>query len=305
MKNFQHYYDLIIDKLNNWLESVVTTFPNFVAALVVVGIFMVIASSVSYIGQKFLKKITHSQVVINLGRTLIKILVLVLGFIIALDLLGLQKAVFSILAGAGVLGLALGFAFQDLAANFLAGLIMAFRHPFTVGHVIRTNDYMGEIIEMNLRNTFVETFDGQVVIIPNKEVFEKPLINYSRNGKRRIGIDVGVAYDTDLDHTTDIATKAIENLDFIDTEAGVQATVKAFGDSSINLCIYYWIKYPGDIGYLDAITFGVKAIKKAFDDASINIPFPIRTLDLSNSEASPLMAKISKTTAHGSSIKQE
>jgi len=111
-----------------------------------------------------------------------------------LSILKLNTAVTSILAGAGIIGLALAFAFQDIAANFISGIFISFRRPLRVGDIVKVKDYMGKVEEINLRDTILRTFQGQTVIIPNKEVFQNPIENFSRLGKRRIDLWIGVSY---------------------------------------------------------------------------------------------------------------
>ena len=103
------------------------------------------------------------------------------------------------LAGAGVLGLALAFAFQDIAANFMSGIFISFRKPINIGDIVKIKDYMGKVTEINLRDSVIRTFQGQLVIIPNKDIFQNAIENYSMWGKRRIDLAVGISYGDDLD----------------------------------------------------------------------------------------------------------
>jgi small conductance mechanosensitive channel len=127
--------------------------------------------------------------------------------------LGLNKALSSILAGIGVIGLAFGFAFQDIAANFLSGIILAFREPFKRGDIIETKDVMGTVTKTNLRDTVIETFQGAKVYIPNKDFLQHSFYNYSALEKRRIDLVVGVSYADDLEKVEDVVLSAIKNLE--------------------------------------------------------------------------------------------
>ena len=139
---------------------------------------------------------------------------------------------------------------------------------------------MGFVETINLRNTIVRTLDGKRVIVPNRMVFENPLINYHSHGKRRVEIPVGVAYDTDLQRATRVAREAVEELGFRAEATEVEVLAEGFGASSIDFLVRYWIPFPG-MDYFDARHEGVLAIRRAFDEHGISIPFPIRTLDLS------------------------
>ncbi|WP_269540072.1 mechanosensitive ion channel family protein [Cerasicoccus fimbriatus] len=276
----EHFADLLIGKLAHWLETGVSMIPNLVIASIVVAVFFILGNVINKTLQKVFGRVFDSRAISDLMATIGKVLIIAVGFFLALDLIGLQKAVFSLLAGAGIIGLALGFAFQDLAENLLAGLMLGVRKPFQPGDLIKSNDIFGHVERLNLRNTIVRDFDGQIIYIPNKEVFKNVLENFSQSGKRRITIGVGVSYGENLDHVEDTLRKTIEGLNFLADDKPVDIWALEFGDSSINFSVRYWINYPdGDTSYYAAIHHGVKAIKDAFDDEGIVIPFPIRTLD--------------------------
>ena len=215
-----------------------------------------------------------------------------MGIFIALSVLKLDKAVTSLLAGAGVLGLALGFAFQDSATNFISGIFMALRKPFKIGDIITSSDEMGIVEKMNLRNIIMHSFQGQEIIIPNKEIFQNKIINYTSLGKRRVDITLGVSYDDDLEKAKEIAINSIKALDFVDSSKEVELFYMEFGGSSINFSIRYWINYPDQPGFLAARSQGIIAIKKAFDQNKISIPFPIRTLDFDSNQMDMVIDKM-------------
>jgi small-conductance mechanosensitive channel len=197
-----------------------------------------------------------------------------------LELLQLSKAVTTLLAGAGIIGLALSFAFQDIASNFVSGLLIVTRRPFKINDIIESNNYFGKVIKINLRNTLIQTFQGQVVLIPNKKVFENAIINYTYNGERRIDLSVGISYADDLEKVKEVTSKTIEQLPETIKEKGVVFTFNEFGNSSINLMVRFWVKYnKNDKDYLPGLSNAIIKLKKAYDENDIMIPFPIRTLD--------------------------
>lgn len=273
-------FRLLQDKLVNWFDGAVELLPNILIAVVILVLGFAIGSIAGKVARKFISKTIDSTVVVNLLAAIIKILIIAVGFFITLDLIGLQKAVVSLLAGAGIITLAMGFAFQDVAENLLAGLLMGIRKPFEPDHLIQSNGQLGFVQALNLRNTVIRNFSGQIVYIPNKDVFKSVLENFSETGERRIEIVVRVSYGEDLKHVTEVLKSAIEGISTLKEDKPVDVFALEFGDSSINFSVRYWIDFPPDkIGYRDAIDAGIKAIKKAFDREDILIPFPIRTLD--------------------------
>jgi small conductance mechanosensitive channel len=196
-----------------------------------------------------------------------------------LAIIGLDKAVTSLLAGVGIVGLALGFAFQDIASNFVSGILLAIRKPVQIGDVIESNDHFGTVININLRSTIILSMQGQHVHIPNKDIYNKPIKNFSEEGKRRIDLKCGVSYGDNLEKVKQITIDAVKSIDYILPSDGIILFFKEFGDSSINFEVRYWVNFKKQPDYLAAPSDGVMRIKKAYDENNIMIPFPIRTLD--------------------------
>jgi small conductance mechanosensitive channel len=269
----------ILQKLEGWLDSFIDLIPNMAVTLLLIVIFLVLARFGSKLFKKLFSKTSNNEALEHLFSTVIYVAILSLGLFIMLGVLGLDRALTSILAGIGVIGLALGFAFQDIAANFLSGIILAFRRPFKKGDIIETKDIMGEVTKTNLRDTVIETFHGQEVYIPNKDFLQHAFYNYSALEKRRIDITVGVSYADDLEKIEDVVLSAIKNLDGIIDKDNIVFDYSEFDSSSINFNIRFWIKYPGEPNYFIMKSKAIKAIKSAFHEEDITIPFPIRTLD--------------------------
>jgi len=186
------------------------------------------------------------------------------------------------LAGAGIIGLALSFAFQDIAANLMAGIIISLKRPFKVGDVIEVQGFEGMLTGIGLRTSRMMNFQGQEVIVPNKELTQNFIINYSSEGRRRVDVKVGVAYGTNLEEAGRLAVTAVQELDFALKEEKVVVLWQEFGDSSINCLVSFWVKYTRNFDYTYALSEGILAIKKVFDRHRIQIPFPIRTVYLAD-----------------------
>jgi small-conductance mechanosensitive channel len=272
-------YELITGKVETWLETFLQMLPNLAVALLILIVFYVIGKLVRKAINKLLHQVTENKTIINLLETVVGVIVVGIGVFIALSILQLDKAVTSLLAGAGVIGLALGFAFQDIASNFISGVILSIRHPFGIGDIIETNDFYGTVEKMNLRNTIIRTPRGQVVYIPNKSVFDSPLQNYTSSGERRIDLSCGVSYGDDLEKAKEIAIEAVQSMDNYDASKGIEFYYDEFGGSSINFKIRFWVNFQKNPDYWSARSDAIIAITKAFDENDIMIPFPIRTLD--------------------------
>ncbi|GAA5523076.1 mechanosensitive ion channel [Aliifodinibius salicampi] len=269
----------VTSKLETWLDTLISMLPEMVMALLVLIVFYVIGKLVRQAVHKLLSKATMNKTVIDLLETIVGIMIISIGIFIALSVLNLDGAVTSLLAGAGIVGLALGFAFQDIASNFISGIILTLRHPFGIGDIIETNDIYGTVRKLNLRNTILQTPQGQIVYIPNKMVFENPLSNFTDERQRRIDLSCGVSYAEDLEQVRQLAIEAIEELENYDSDKDILFFFDEFGGSSINFKVCFWVNFRRNSDFLTPRSDAIMALKKKFDENDITIPFPIRTLD--------------------------
>ena len=147
---------------------------------------------------------------------------------------------------------------------------------------------MGVVKEINLRDTVLLTFQGETVIIPNKEVFQNPIENYTTLGRRRFDLNIGISYGEDLDKVKEIALAAVKDIEELYENEETTFFYEGFGDSSINFVIRMWVNTHEQIAWNRAGSKAVILIKKAFDENNIMIPFPIRTLDFGIKGGVPL-----------------
>ena len=270
---------LISGKLEGWLEAFLRNLPNLVVAVLVVVLFFLLAKLIRDTAKKLLGKTSQNEAINNLLATMLYVAIVATGFFIALTILNLTDAVTTLLAGVGIIGLALGFAFQDIAANFISGILIAIRQPFKLHDIIQSGDYFGTVKDINLRTTTVTTFQGLDVLIPNKDIFGNPVINYTKTPGRRVDLAVGVSYGDDLEKVKKLTIETVSKLESIDKSKDVSLFFDEFGGSSINFKVRFWAKSPMQPDYLQAQSDAIIAIQKAYDENDIMIPFPIRTLD--------------------------
>lgn len=279
ISTFLNGAELISEKLFDWAKDLVLMIPNLLLSILVLILFAILAKYIKKLIKRSIHKMVESQALVGLTATIGQFAVVMAGFLITLNLLNLEKTVTSILAGAGVIGLALGFAFQETAANFISGIFIAARNPIKIGDVVSVSGgEMGVVDRINLRSTVLKTFQGQDLIIPNKEVYQNQLKNYS-TGTRRIDLACGISYGEDLEKVKKLALQAIKKLNIALATEPIEFHYNEFGDSSINFNLKFWIEYPSHIEFLDARSEAIISLKKTFDENDITIPFPIRTLD--------------------------
>jgi len=265
---FKSWTTIIMEKLEHWTISFIDMLPNIVLAAIVFTVFILSARFIRSFLANILSRATQHASVSNLFSALAYLLVLSIGLFTALSILQLNKAVSSLLAGAGIIGLALGFAFQDLTANFISGIFMVFKRPFEVGDILETNDCKGHVEQIQLRTTTIYTYDGLHVTIPNKDIFQKLFINHSKSDQCRIEFSFNIPYVQDLDKVIEKTRAALESFSFLSKDK-IHVRYSEIGDTTVKLNIWCWVSQNGNPKYLDAKNQAILGIIQAYKKEGI------------------------------------
>ena len=268
----------LMEKLSGWVDSLFLNLPNLMLAIIIFIAAYWFARSLQRLVSKGLKNVIHQTSIRSLVANALSIAVIALGLILALAVLNLDGTLKSLLAGAGVAGLAISLALQGTLSNTFSGLFIAIKDELNVGDWVETNGYSGKVTAIDLRNTKIKEGDNNIVVVPNKMILENPFKNFGLTQRIRSTINCGVGYETNLDSAKKIAVDAIESLYPPNAEEEIEFYYTNFGDSSIDFMLRFWVDAQEKITALQVKSQAIMAIKKAFDDNSINIPFPIRTL---------------------------
>lgn len=256
--------------LSDWLWA---------GGLVLVALLLAVA------GKRITQKLVASradQLVSRLLGRLVALAIFAVGFVYALNQVGVSIA--PLLGILGLLGLALAFAFQEILENFIAGILMSLRRPLTTGDQVTTAGHSGIVEDINLRSVEIKTYSGERVYVPNAMVWKDVIVNHTELGPRRTTLDVGVDYDADLGKATSTILDAVDRVDEVLTEPAAEAFVHGFGSSSIDIAIRFWHEPEKAVEWRvrDAVA---KEVKKALDDVGIGIPFPQRVVTFVNAPA--------------------
>ncbi len=272
-------YHLIQSKLLLWLREFIRLLPNIVIASLVLVLGIFLAKMARRFSSKIFHRFTQHETVSNLFSSFVYVAAIGVTIFVTLSVLHLDEAVTSLLAGAGIAGVALAFAFQDIASNFMAGILLSIRRPLRIGDLVKSKEIMGKVMTINMRDTIIQTFAGQMVIVPNKDIFQNSLENYTLSGKRRFELTAGVSYADDLEEVKQVAMQAVKKVSVLDPNEPPRFFYESFADSSVNFILQIWINSTEQPVFLQARSEAIMLIKKAFDENDISIPYPIRTLD--------------------------
>ncbi|UJF23900.1 mechanosensitive ion channel [Suttonella sp. R2A3] len=216
-------------------------------------------------------------------KNIVRILLVLLGIYLIFRQFGVN--LLPILGGLGVVGLAVGFAAQDILANFISGITLLIDRPFRIGDWIRTNDHEGRVKGLTLRTTRIRTRNNEYVSIPNKDLAGSVVTNLSHGGPLRVDIPLGVAYKSDIDQVREVLLEVIESFEVVLTRPAPVVMVKELGDSSVNVLMRIWLS-DEDLGRYPTIRMTIlEAAKKALDAHEIEIPFPHLQLHIDGAKA--------------------
>lgn len=249
---------------------------ELVAALLVFAFFYLLQRAAVRLLTGVLHRTHADAAVSGIGIKLTRYLLLGVGFLTALQQLGVQ--VTSLLAGVGIAGLAIGLAAQETIANLIAGFTLLLEKPFRIGDSVTIAGTAGQIIEIGLRSTHLRTVDVRDAFLPNREIINHLIVNHTMTPQLRLDLPLSVSYAADLDRARAVLLEAAAGNPAIAADPPPQVLVVALADSAVNLELRLWLRSGQD----DAgVRFQVlEKAKKGLDAAGIEIPFPQRVVRL-------------------------
>ncbi|MGJ8655563.1 MAG: mechanosensitive ion channel family protein [Akkermansiaceae bacterium] len=268
---------IITDSLSDIWKSFLEHLPFLAGALAIIVFTWLVATAVTRLAKRTLGKTKMRPSLVQLVVRLIKTSIWIFGFISAAMIVfpGLTPA--KALSAAGLVSVAVGLAFKDIFQNFFAGVMLLWKFPFEEDDLISCGDVTGRVKKIELRHTLIQDTSGELIILPNSLLVTQPVEVFTHISERRIELDVGVSYDTDLEHATKVITEAVASLQKINQDRGTKILPVGFGASSIDFKIFAWTNSQ-PMPFREATAEMIATVKKALDEADIEIPFPYRTL---------------------------
>jgi len=233
--------ELLILSLQNFWQEVLSMAPRILIALGVVALSYVLGRYLARLASMALRRSSLQQLHHRFFRVAIIMLSVFAGTIIALNVLGLEKVAVSMLAGGGVTAVVLGFAFREIGENFLAGLFLTFSRPFNVGDLIATGEIEGTVKDIELRYTHIRTDDGRDAFVPSSQLFNSPVINYTRDGLRRSSFTVGIDYSNDAKLACDFLKQAVGRANGVMADPRPGVFISELAASFVVLKAWYWV----------------------------------------------------------------
>ncbi len=265
--------NVIYERLLNLLVQAIDFLPRLIVAIVVFALSLLGAKLAGRGAARAARNADE-----EIGRLLSRLAALatvVVGTVVALDQVNFDVTGF--VAGLGLVGFTLGFAFQDIAKNLMAGILIVIQQPFEIGEAIEVSDYSGTVTDVDIRATTIKTWDGQKVILPNAQVYTSPITNYSGYASRRITLALGVGYEEDLANAQQVFLDAIQKVEGVLADPEPAIYYMGLGSSAVDMTAYIWIDQTESSLFV-VTSEAVKALKEAAAREGINLPYPIQTV---------------------------
>lgn len=267
----------VYNSVQDLVGSGVKVIPAVLIALVIIFLTRYAAEFTQNLSNQIGKRTLQSKSLQLLLSKTALVLTWVIGVTLACVIAFPGLRLGDIIATLGLGSVAVGFAFQDIFKNFLAGVLILLQEPFRIGDQIIIENYEGTVEQIDIRTTRIKTYKGERIILPNATVFTSAIQVRTAYGKRRTDLAVGVDYNTPLSKASDILQKVIGQIEDVLSDPAPEIDLVNFNDSSIDFLVRYWTAAEQkDVRRTQ--TKAILAIKKALDDADISIPYPIRTL---------------------------
>lgn len=266
----------VYQSLKAQVNILVKSLPLLMVSILLFGIVAWFGSWLSK-RQKMWQRLTPNPFVAELLSQTIKVIFIVFGLILALSLVGAETFLSTLLGGAGVIGIAVGFAVKDTIENYIASLMLSIRQPFRARDQIVINGQEGIVVRLTSRATILMTKDGNQLRIPNAEVFKGTILNYTQNAERRFIFELGVDANDDPLAAIKVGIDAIIQLNFVLDEPKTIAIIQNVGDSNIILEFQVWVNQT-ETDFAKARSIAIRETKHALENAGFSLPEPIYRL---------------------------
>ena len=261
-----------IERLWDRIEQTIAFLPLLLIA-VFAGLLVIWSGFLIARMQNPWDRIAPNAFIADIYRQVVRLFFVVLGVVLALDLLNLTALLSTILGAAGIAGLAIGFAVRDTVENFIASIMLSVRQTFRPKDLVEIEGDLGHVIRLTSRATILLSPDGNHIRIPNSKVFSARIVNYTRNDERRFTFTLGIDPNADLAEAQAIILAALEELPYLLDSPGPSTWVEGVGDSTITITAAGWVKQH-ETGLFMARGEAIRLAKARLEEAGITLPEP-------------------------------
>ncbi len=271
----------LMESMTLYWNKFLLSLPRLIMAIILLVIVFFIAAYIARTIKKSLAGKEHDPLFVRFISKITKAVVIICGIILAMQILGLSGIAGGLLAGAGISAFIFGFAFKDIAENFLGGVILAFNRPFSLNDTIVIREFSGHIMALNFRTTHIKTFDEGDVFIPNAIMVKEPLTNLTRDGKIRLNFMVGIAYEDNIADAIATIEEVMKSITDIKHDIKPFTVVEELSVSTVNLKVYFWADtFDYKKGVLQIKSEVITKVKEALETHGFSLPADIQEIKL-------------------------
>ena len=271
---------------NPIIDFFIEKLPGYLLAVVLIGIAFLIAKIItSMVQKKFSEEalVDTPQNIVILAKRITFTTVFLLGVLISLAATGLLGNLGWLF---GSLGLAIGLSLQGITSHFIAGILIILQKKTSIGNYVRMKEVEGTIIEVGTRATTIQTLDGVEILVPNKNFIDNEVIIYTSNPYRRLTVEIGIDYNTDIGTVSSLILGHLKEHKDIIHDAPKEVLVSNFGDSSVDLQVRFWVPSRSEWWTIQSTI--TKEIKELFDAHHIEMPYPHQVIHIMQEYPKPL-----------------
>lgn len=267
------FWDLspAMEELGRFGAEIALGIPKFIAGVLFFILAWLLSKFAAKSARRLLKNQIDSQLLREVAARAIAVPFFLLGIYLVLRVSGLTQLAMTVLGGTGLIGLIVGFAFRDIAENFLASILISLQHPFAKGDLIEVAGFKGQVQSVNTRSTLLMTLDGNHVQVPNATIYKDTITNYTANPNARFDFSVGIGYDDSISEAQSIALKILSDHPAVAKDLESFVLVDSLGAATVNLKAYFWVDIANFSG-LKVRSALIRLTKQAFDEAGISMP---------------------------------
>ncbi len=278
--------DPALTRISDRLEQLISFIPLALIAAAAFAAVVFVGFIIARLRQPW-ERLAPNAFVAEIYRQLVRVAFVVIGLVIALDIVGATALLGTILGAAGIIGLAIGFAVRDTVENFIASVMLSFRQPFRPNDTVEINGDIGKVIRLTSRATILLSFDGNHIRIPNATVFKSRIINYTRNAERRFMFSILVGRDADLYATRNLAEDTVQALPFILHEPAAQVWIEALQPAGVELVVTGWVD-QNETSVVRAKGEALRLTKRAIENAGVVLPDATQTIEIKRDSRKPV-----------------
>ena len=267
-------FDFSLIRLDELLRSFWAAMPGFLLAIVVFALFYLTGRVIGWVIRRATESRGRGR---NLGIVVGRLghgIVLLIGLLVALSVALPTFQPGDVVQLLGIGSVAIGFAFRDILQNFLAGILLLLTQPFKIGDQIVAGNHEGTVEDIQTRATFIRTYDGRRIVIPNATLFTEKVIVNTAFEQRRIEYDFGIGYGDNIDEAKALILEAIRDAGDVSAEPPPEVLVMELAPSNVQLRARWWIRPPRRADALDARDRVLQAVKQQLGEHGIDLPFP-------------------------------